>query len=387
MMKESIPAFARLTLGVFAILMASMVWGAVPGALEREDAFLAGTLSAILEREFGWARDSFWLEVRDGVAEVTLYREGRERRQSLQSRLPAIDGLQGIDIRLAGREQVAVKRLIAGEQADATDASDPVYSTFGLTPDTIPFPTGDLFRPLLADPKQPQFFVSLRSYDTPDDRVTTGAVGYGETFGLFRRRGREPGDGLQISIAGALFAQFNLDAPSYDLINADYTIGIPVTYRRGGFSARARVYHQSSHLGDEFLLRARPERINLSFESAELLLSYEWKGLRAYGGGEYLFSREPADLDPAGVHFGLEFRGPKVWLWGGRPVGGVDVKRWEEHDWDNDYSIKAGLEFGAAQPGRRRLRVMLEGYDGFAPHGQFYGDPISYYGVGLYLGF
>ena len=32
----------------------------------------------------------------------------------------------------------------------------------GITGEGEAFPTGDLFRPLLADPKQPQFFVSFR---------------------------------------------------------------------------------------------------------------------------------------------------------------------------------------------------------------------------------
>src|SRR5687767_12888123 len=32
-------------------------------------------------------------------------------------------------------------------------------------------------------------------------------------------------------------------------------IGLPLTVRRSGFSARIRIYHQSSHLRDEYLLR------------------------------------------------------------------------------------------------------------------------------------
>jgi hypothetical protein len=40
-----------------------------------------------------------------------------------------------------------------------------------------------------------------------------------------------------------------------------------------------RLFHQSSHLGDEFLLRNRVERINLSYESADLKLSYKFFAL------------------------------------------------------------------------------------------------------------
>ena len=79
---------------------------------------------------------------------------------------------------------------------------------------------------------------------------------------------------------------------------------------------------------------------------------------------------------------------PPLAVWGtGHWVGGIDVKSWEEHNWSPDVSIKTGLEFGAYQPGQRRFRLMLEGYRGYAPHGQFYSDYMTYYGVGLYLGF
>jgi len=342
------------------------------------DAFLAGYLEAVLERELGWPRGTFALTVEHGLATVTLPQEDEERRAQLTTRLPIIEGLQGVNVVVAAP---------APAKAPPPTVRRRVYSFLGITPDTTPFPVGDLFLPLLADPKQPQFFASYRLYDTPTDRAHLAAVGFGETFGLYRREGERPGDGLQVSLAGALFAQFNLDAPSNDLVNADYTIGLPVTYRHRPWSMRLRVYHQSSHLGDEYLLRAHPQRVNLSFESAEFIGSYEWRNWRAYLGGEYLFHHEPADLKPGGYHGGLEYRGKAPLLFGGRLVGGVDLKSWQEHAYSVDTSLKVGLEFGAAQPGRRRLRVMAEGYRGYAPHGQFYDDKIRYFGVGVYLGF
>lgn len=37
------------------------------------DAFLAGFLSSILERDLHWERDSCVLQIRDGVARITLF--------------------------------------------------------------------------------------------------------------------------------------------------------------------------------------------------------------------------------------------------------------------------------------------------------------------------
>lgn len=340
-----------------------------------EDAFLRGALSYFLEHDLGWERGSYQLQVHDRLATVTLPEGDDARRTQLERHQPALDRLRGVNI------------VLTATATPQDDLTAPIYSFLGLARGSVPFPVGDLFLPLLADPKQPQFFTSYRYYDTPENGAHAAAVGYGETFGFYRLSGQRPGDGLQFSVAGALFAQFNLDAPSADLINADYTIGIPVTWRNGSTSARIRLYHQSSHLGDEYLLRARPDRVNLSFESVETIISEQRDPWRFYFGGEYLFHREPSDLKPGALHGGVEWRFTRE-VWGtGHWVGGIDVKSWEEHNWSPDVSIKTGLEFGAYQPGQRRFRLMLEGYRGYAPHGQFYSDYMTYYGVGLYLGF
>lgn len=367
---------------LLTVLLAGSVIPTYGASLNRgSDAFLAGAITTIVERDWGWPRDSYDLQVEKGVAVIELRTDVDAHRAWLESHPLHIEGLQGLEVRTTG--QTGAAAVVPGPPGTITGA----YSVLGLSPDTVPFPVGDLFWPLIADPKQPQFFVSYRYYRTPAENANVAAVGYGETFGLWRRAGRRSGDGLQLSVVGGLFAQFNLDAPSRDLVNADYTIGAQVTYRNGRNSGRLRIYHQSSHLGDEFLLQAQPQRINLSFESLELLYSRDWLPWRFYAGGEYLFHREPSDLKPAALHGGVEFHGVQpVWM-SGRWVGGVDIKSWQEHDWAADVSVKVGLAFGAAQPGRRRLRVMLEGYRGYAPHGQFYEERISYAGLGVYLGF
>lgn len=256
------------------------------------------------------------------------------------------------------------------------------------TKDTGAFPVGDVFRPLLADPKQPQFFVSLNRFKSDGESYTLASVGFGETFGFYRFSGSREGDGLQLGLVGAIFAQFNLSTASYNLVNADYVIGIPVTFRHGGTSLRFRLYHQSSHLGDELLLGGNPpERVNLSFEAVELVLSQEWRGWRVYGGGEYLIHKEPDDLKPASAHGGLEYRASKALAWRGRLLGGIDLKSLEEHDWAIDTSVKAGLEFGHPDPGHRRLRLLAVWYRGFDPRGQFYANEVEYYGLELSLGF
>lgn len=341
------------------------------------DEFLAGYVSSVLEAVLGWDKGSYRLDVSQGVVTITANKIDHKRCAEAVERLGKVESLKEVRIVMEPpgswkHESVQTVEELARSETGAPDI-------------VIDFPAGDLFRPLIADPKQPQFFISYRRYDTSVETANVGAVGFGENFGLVRFQ-KEKGNGLQFGLDGALFAQFNLDAPSSDLVNADYLIGLPVTWRRGATSVRLRVYHQSSHLGDEFLLRLKPERVNLSYEAANLLVSQEWWSLRGYFGGEYLFHREPGDLEPASLQGGIEYYGSKR-LCGGRVVGGVDLKSYEEHNWSVDASAKAGLEFGQPDPGKRRLRVLAEGYKGYAPNGQFYKHKISYYGLGVYFGF
>ncbi len=338
-----------------------------------KDAFLEGELTAILERNLGWPRGSFRVSVYDGKAVITLFEDDTERREQIE-RLSPVEGIQEIELKIDKTKRGPLEK----EQA---------YSFLGLTPNTIPFPVGDLFWPLIADPKQPQFFVGYRRYNTQVGEINITAVGYGETFGFYYRSGRGPIDGLQVNISGGLFAQFNMDTSSKDLINADYTIGFPVTYRRGHSSARLRFYHQSSHLGDEYILSNNPQRINLSFESLEFVISRDWIPLRVYLGGEYLFRRDPSDLKRFLFHGGIELYGSLDPNKNSRWITGFDIKAMEEHEWSIDSSLSLGREFGAARPGNRRLRIMLEGYKGHTPYGQFYKEKIYYYGLGVYLGF
>jgi hypothetical protein len=259
------------------------------------------------------------------------------------------------------------------------------------------FPHDQIFCPILADPKEARSFVSFlrgtfRSLDDPSGKGTNiGSVGLGDSFGLVRWGGPSPGEGVQFDVVGSIFAQFALDAPSNDLINADYIIGVPMTFRRNGFSTRIKLYHQSSHLGDEFLLRADDtQRENLSFESLELLLSQEIGPLRGYAGGEWIFHRQPAELAAKLFHGGIELRTGRAGPF--QLVCALDLKgteRTTQHAWSRAISGRAGLEAlrsgSDGHPGRL-ITLMVEFYDGPSPYGQFFQDDISYVGVGLHFG-
>lgn len=371
-----------------AVLIVALLAAAVAAAAltPPTDDYLAGYITAVVQMETGLAPGAFGVTVINGSAVVTLPGSQVSRRAAVEERLSVIEGLKSFSVRFM--ESGPSDQESLQDRAPSSEANR-------MAPAIERFPAGNLFRPLIADPKQPQFFVSLRRFNASQERLdsslrtfTMASVGYGENFGLVRWPGTPKGNGFQLSLDGALFAQFNMDAPSHDLLNADYQVGIPFTYRRGPFSARIRIYHQSSHLGDEFLLRYHPERVNLSYESVQALGALDFGKWRVYAGGEYLFDRDPATLRPAGAQAGIEYRGQTRRFMGpGSFVAGLDLKSYQENRWGTSGSLKAGYEFGLPDPGRRHLKIMLEGYKGFAPYGQFYQERVSYFGVGLYFNF
>jgi hypothetical protein len=264
----------------------------------------------------------------------------------------------------ARAQEAGAVRLRCGVQIHATEASG-----------FLLFPQDETFCPPIADPKQPRSFLAFQrgkfgTLDVPGAEATSiGAIGLADAFGLARWGGSRPGDGFHLAVAGGIFAQFDLGTPSSDLINADYMVGLPLTWRRAWFSTHIRLYHQSSHLGDEYVLRSTEiQRANLSYESLEMLLSAEAGPMRFYGGGEFLLRREPDTLERSLAHAGLELRtgsaGPLSML------AGVDVKCSEQQDWRRAISARAGVQIApGARSGHplRRVLLLAEYYDGPRP--------------------
>lgn len=265
----------------------------------------------------------------------------------------------------------------------------------------VPLPRGDVFCPLVADPKATRSFASYLRHESGDDltdaELDIASVGIGDSFGLGRWTGSNAGDGVQLSATAGVFAQFDLGTESYDLLNSDFIVGLPLTIRKGWFSTRFRLYHQSSHLGDEYLLREPPDqqdRENISFESLEWILSVDGGPLRVYGGGEMLFRREPEDLERYVAHGGLEFRPvariiPFGSLGGFRFVAAGDVKSSEEQDWKPAISARAGLEYdraGGEEATARRYGIFAEFYTGPSPYGQFFREKVRLMGIGIHFG-
>ncbi|NNL66948.1 MAG: DUF1207 domain-containing protein, partial [Myxococcales bacterium] len=294
-----------------------------------------------------------------------------------------LSGIEGIDSVAFVAEDEAIREPDAtrgGHTAVALTRRD--ESGFDFLPRT------DLFDPLLADPRWPHFSASFQYYLDDDEIGRIAAVSFGETIPILHHDAWGEGR-VGLSLHAAVFSIFDIDAESFDLVNSDFMVGPAVTWRSGDGSAFVRLFHQSSHLGDEFLLRNRVDRINLSYEAVDALVSWDaMDGLRVYAGGGWLLRREPGDLERGSLQAGFEFQSPRTFLGGVvRPIAAVDLQGRQEHDWDVEISARAGIQLESPRLLSQRLQILLDYYQGQSPNGQFFEREIEYFSLGAHLHF
>jgi hypothetical protein len=353
-------------------------------ATPADDAYIAGYAAAALKLNFNL--DMPALTVKDGV--LTLPAAGMSAAESAQASkvLAEIPGVSAVKIADTTVVQSRENAKLAADPSTLTTADTLVLPT-GL------LPTGHLFKSLLADPRWAHFSAAYRNYQSDNfDGRNIASVSFGETIPFYRANIGNSTAQWEAGLQAGVFSDFNLDASSADLVNTDFIASIYSSVRTGQFSAFARLYHQSSHLGDEFLLRkvnTTFERVNLSYEGVDLKLSYELPyGVRVYGGGGGLFDKEPSALKTWSAQYGIEFRSPwRLQLASMRPIIAADVKNYDQNNWSADISARAGVEFDNSKVLGRKLQILVEYFNGYSPSGQFYKDKVEYVGLGAHYHF
>lgn len=247
-------------------------------------------------------------------------------------------------------------------------------------------PNHPLFEPLIADPKWPRFSLAYHYY--LKDRMTRHAFSpnFGASFGLYRAEAKNLE--WEIGVQAGLFALMDIRKNPSALINADYFVGVPLSYRSEPWSGLIRLYHISSHLGDEFMLTPegkKTKRINLSYEGVDVLLSYNLANIRFYGGGGYIIHKEPSYYKPLKVQGGVEYYSNITFFNGRlRPLAGIDIKAEEHGSWVPGISCKTGVQLENSSLISSKVQLMLEFYSGKSIHGQLYRDTVKYVGLGLH---
>jgi len=362
----------------FCVLVSFALWQFSVLTVQAEqprDEFIQGYVTAIVAMNYPGSVES--IRVDDGVVYIQTESLSEEEKTELRKMLSDVKGILRVEF-VPESKPAEARSGPAKESKEAGESAEhlPVF-----------LPKSLLFQPLIADPRWPHFSASFQRYVDTDQLKDVASANFGESIGLYRFRGPWEST-MQLDVQAGVFSIFDLDSQSFDLINADYMVGIPLTIKKDNFVDMTRISHQSSHLGDEYLLRGNSDkRVNLSYESISNLFSYQLPaGFRMYAGGGYIFHKDPSDLDPWSTEAGLEFRSPLFWLDGAlRPVAAIDVQNHQESNWRTDVSARAGIQFENPDFLSRKLLLLFEYYNGKSPNGQFYERNIEFFGLGLHF--
>ncbi len=244
-------------------------------------------------------------------------------------------------------------------------------------------PANELFERLLADPRQAQ--TSARYYRALG--LDAADVALGNTWGLRRWR-TASGTAVQADLEGMAYSVFKLSGSVNEFETVDFFANLPVEARAGRWSARATLFHESSHLGDDYIRRTGSDGTRYSIEGLRAVVSYDaasWA--RLYGGASYLLHRIPA-VGRRGVQAGFELttgdlrRAPPRC----RLYFAEDLQSKEAVGWNLNSNAEIGVRL-SDDGSRRSVRVHLDRFDGHAEFGQFYRMPLSTNSVGVSFDF
>lgn len=254
----------------------------------------------------------------------------------------------------------------------------------GFLPELNPF-----FPTMLAQPHILGYSVGYRSYDKVFKSSIPVSIGDQFSFYQFKIN---PSAKLYLGIEACVWAIFEAKTKTLSLINADYYVAFPITYIADKFSARLRMFHQSSHLGDEFLLEnPKVKRVNPSMEGLDLSLAYEpIDRFTAFAGySRVLRCDKSFKVKPSSVYYGFnyffDFAKIQTFHVEGIPYIATYFVNREDNHWALDSSLAIGYQWDKYYG--RKLRIYLAGHDGYSSEGQFARHKSKYVSLNLLYGY
>jgi hypothetical protein len=252
-------------------------------------------------------------------------------------------------------------------------------------------------------PAQHAFFPSVRSFELPiasprvhglvgrlisarrgDSRFGQqheGEVVLGENFPLVTLKGGSRP--VVLGFGSQVYGRFSLTDSKSALISTDWVVGINTTAALQSWALTLEVYHESSHLGDEYGDRFPDDRLDWTREVVTGWASYVAGVWRFTAGASYVLKDE-LSLPAAGGSLGIDFHGKSQSFLGGhvRPVGGIFTVADAATSWRVSTSAKLGLAF-ARGTDSHDISIGLIAHDGLSTQRQFFRQESRYVGMEL----
>jgi uncharacterized protein DUF1207 len=249
---------------------------------------------------------------------------------------------------------------------------------------------------------QQRLFPSVRSFELPEasprvhglvGRVLTasrgdshfgqeheGEVVLGENFPLVTLKGGSKP--IVLGFGSQVYGRFSLTDSKSAMISTDWVVGVNSTAAFNRWAVTLELYHESSHLGDEYGARFPADRVDWTREVVAAWANYTIGVWRLSVGTSYVL-RDGLSLPAPGGALGLDYLGrPRRFLAGQvRPVAGLFLETEAATSWRVSSSAKLGIAFATA--GTHDIGLALIGHTGLSTQRQFYRQESQYIGMEL----
>jgi hypothetical protein len=186
-----------------------------------------------------------------------------------------------------------------------------------------------------------------------------------------------------LGIGSQVYGRFSLDDSKTALISVDWVAALNTTALLGPLAMTMQLYHESSHLGDEYGDRFQARRLDWSREVIAGWVSYEGSWWRATGGASYVLY-DGLSLPRTALALGLDLGGGRHRMLAKplEPVIGLYTEAAAATRWRLSTSAKLGLAFRGKE-GARRVGVAVIAHDGLSTQRQFFRQESRYLGLEL----
>jgi uncharacterized protein DUF1207 len=249
---------------------------------------------------------------------------------------------------------------------------------------------------------QQRFFPAVRSFELPEasprvhgfvgrllaahrgdsrfGQEQEGEVVLGENFPLVAlKSGPRP---IILGLGSQVYGRFSLTDSKSALISNDWVAGVNTTAGLGPWALTLEVYHESSHLGDEYGNRFQSDRIDWTREVVAGWASYVVGVWRFTAGASHVLA-DKLDLPALAGSLGIDYRGKPRRLMGGlgRPIAGLFTEAEAATAWRMSTSAKIGVAFATGNA--HDISIGLIAHDGLSTQRQFFRQESQYVGLEL----
>lgn len=212
-------------------------------------------------------------------------------------------------------------------------------------------------------------------------REQEAEVALGENFPIVAlQSGLNP---IALGFGSQVYARFSLEDPQTALISHDWVVGLNTTAALGRWDLTLQLYHESSHLGDEYGDRFSTRRLDWTREVLAAWAGYSAGSWRLAGNASYAVV-DGLGLPRAGFAGAIDYKSrPVMGLMGTKvhPTAGLYFAADEATKWRISSSARAGVALRGASG--REAGIAIIAHDGLSTQRQFFRQRSRYIGLEL----